>query len=45
MLTAQHVAQQLGISARLVYDLHRRGALPGYRFGGALRFDPADVAA
>lgn len=43
MLTAAEVASQLGISARLVYDLARRGILPSYRFGSAVRFDPADV--
>lgn len=45
MLTAAIVAQQLGIGARTVYALHAAGALPGYRFGRALRFAPADVAA
>ena len=43
MLNAATVAQQLGISARAVYELHAAGRLPGYRFGRAVRFDPADV--
>lgn len=45
MLTAANVAQQLGIGARTVYALHAAGALPGYRFGRAVRFAPADVEA
>lgn len=45
MLTAATVATMLGLSPRKVYALHAEGALPGYRFGVALRFDPADVEA
>lgn len=45
LITAQDVAARLGISRRMVYDLAATGALPSYRFGGALRFDPADVEA
>ncbi|MCX8003676.1 MAG: helix-turn-helix domain-containing protein [Burkholderiaceae bacterium] len=45
MLTAADVARQLGLSRRKVYDLAHSGALPAYRFDGAVRFDPADVAA
>jgi len=44
MLTAA-VATMLGISRTLVYDLARRGKLPSYRFGDAIRFEPADVQA
>lgn len=43
MLTAAEVAARLGLSRRMVYDLARRGELPSYRFGDALRFAPADV--
>lgn len=43
MLTASAVAATLGIGRSTVYDLARRGELPSYRFGDALRFDPADV--
>ena len=43
MLTAAQAAQALGISPRLIYDLARRGDLPSYRFGSAVRFDPADL--
>lgn len=45
MLTAADVARTLGISARAVYDLAASGAIPTYRFGRAVRFDPADVEA
>jgi hypothetical protein len=48
MLTAAVVAQQLGISARAVYDLAACGMLACHRLGvgrGAVRFDPADVEA
>ena len=45
MLKARAVAELLGLSVRMVYDLHARGELPGYRFGGAIRFDSADVEA
>lgn len=45
MLTAAEVGVQLGISARTVYDLHASGAIPGYRFGRAVRFEQPDVDA
>lgn len=45
MLTAKQVADMLGLSRSKVYDLARRGALPSYRFDGALRFEAADVEA
>jgi excisionase family DNA binding protein len=45
MLTAAQVAERLGVSRRLVYDLAARGVLPSYRFEGAVRFEPADVEA
>ncbi len=45
MLKAAQVAASLGISRRMVYDLHKDGKLRGYRFGSALRFDPDDVEA
>jgi hypothetical protein len=44
LITAKVAAAIMGISAGAVYDLAApRGPLPCYRFGGALRFDPADV--
>jgi excisionase family DNA binding protein len=45
MLTAEHVARQLGVSRRHVYALAERGELQVYRFGDAVRFAPEDVAA
>ena len=43
MIAAAEAARMLGVSARMVYDLFNRGALPGFRIGRAVRFDPADV--
>ncbi len=43
MLSAKAVAEQLGLSARKVYELARSGALVSYRFGDAVRFDQVDV--
>ena len=43
MLSAKVVGEQLGLSARKVYDLARSGALVSYRFGDAVRFDQVDV--
>ena len=43
MLTAAEVAAILGLKPRTVYDLHASGALTGYRFGRAVRFEPEDV--
>lgn len=45
MLAASDAANRLGLSARAIYALHAAGRLPGYRFGRALRFEPADVEA
>jgi excisionase family DNA binding protein len=45
MLTAAQVAELLGISRRMVYDLASRGKLPVYKIEGARRFAPADVEA
>ena len=45
MLTASQVAAMLGIKARTVYALASAGELAHHRFGGAVRFDPADIEA
>ena len=45
MLPAKEVAALLCLSPRKIYQLASSGELPCYRFGGALRFDPADVEA
>lgn len=43
--TAAQVAATLGISARAVYELAASGRLTFYKFGRAVRFDPADIDA
>jgi excisionase family DNA binding protein len=45
MLSAKAIGEQLGLSARKIYDLAANGALVSYRFGDAVRFDQADVDA
>ena len=45
MITVQQVAQQLNIRSSVVYEHARSGKLVCYRFGSAIRFDPADVEA
>lgn len=45
MLTAAQVAERLGLSKRKVYELAQSGKVPCFRFGDAVRFEPADVEA
>jgi excisionase family DNA binding protein len=48
MLTVSEVAERLGVSAALVYQLVAQGRLACYRIGlrrGAIRFDESDVDA
>lgn len=45
LLTAAEVAELLALSLTKVYELARRGSLAHFRFGGAVRFDLADVEA
>ena len=45
MLTATQAADALGVSKRHLYALAAKGLLPCYRFGGAVRFDAADLDA
>jgi excisionase family DNA binding protein len=45
MLTAAQAAQLLGLSARKLYALAAAGEIAAYRFGAAVRFDPADLNA
>ena len=42
-LTAKQAAQELGLSARKLYELAASGKLACYRFDGAVRFDSADL--
>lgn len=44
-LTAKQAAQELGLSARKLYELAATGKLACYRFDGAIRFDGADIQA
>ena len=41
--TVSEVAEFLSRSKRSVYQLAAAGELPALRFGGHLRFDPADI--
>lgn len=45
MLRAAEAAERLGLSPRTIYALAAAGELPCYRFGAAVRFDPADLDA
>mgnify|MGYP003402169664 CR=1 FL=1 len=45
MLTVRQAAAALGMSLTFVRSEAAAGRLRGYRFGRALRFDPADVEA
>jgi excisionase family DNA binding protein len=43
LLTARQVADQLGLSTETVLNWVRRGELPAFRLGRAIRFREADV--
>lgn len=43
LLTAEGVAQLLGVSESLVYKLRRENKIRAIRIGALLRFRPADV--
>ncbi|MCB9693534.1 MAG: helix-turn-helix domain-containing protein [Alphaproteobacteria bacterium] len=38
LVCAREVAEVLGVSRRVVYDLAKRGQIPCYRFGACVRF-------
>ena len=42
-LSVKELAQYIGISTDTVRRAYRRGLIPGYRVGTALRFDPNAV--
>jgi excisionase family DNA binding protein len=44
LLTAQEVAERLGVPASWVYSAARRGDLPSIKVGRYVRFDPVKVA-
>ena len=43
LVTIRAVAQMLGMSLRWVHERVRRGEIPYYKFGRALRFDPEEI--
>ena len=45
VMTAREVGELLGLPASTVYDLARRGLLPGHRVGRAWRFIRSEVEA
>jgi excisionase family DNA binding protein len=44
MLTVTEAAQLTGLARRTVYAMAEQGRIPHYRIGGALRFDPVELA-
>lgn len=45
LIDVQEAAKRLKLSTRKVYALAAAGELASYRFGAAVRFDPADLDA
>jgi excisionase family DNA binding protein len=45
LLTARELADVLGLKPGTVLDKFERGELPGFKFGGAVRFDLGEVLA
>jgi excisionase family DNA binding protein len=43
-LKAKEVAALLGVTAQHIYKLAAQQQIPSFRVGGAVRFDPAEVA-
>ena len=43
LLTADQVAQRLGIRLHRTYELAREGQIPSVRIGRTIRFDPVAV--
>ncbi len=41
--TVENLCQFLSVSKRWVHERTRRGEIPCYRFGTALRFDPQEI--
>ena len=44
-ITVAELGVLLHLSRTAIYDIARRGAIPHYRIGGSLRFDPHAIAA
>ena len=45
IITIKEVAEYLRIKEKTVYDLAAKGKIPGFKVGGAWRFDKADIDA
>lgn len=45
LLSAEQVAERLGVSTRYVWRLGRKGELPRYRLGKYVKFAPDDIDA
>lgn len=45
MFTVAEVAEKLNVSAKLVYALCGKGAIPHYRIGGRIRISSEQIAA
>jgi excisionase family DNA binding protein len=43
-MRAREVAKLLGVTRQLVYKMAAEGAIPSFRVGASVRFDPALVA-
>jgi excisionase family DNA binding protein len=43
-LTAQQVSKFTSVSDKTIYEMAARNAIPSYRVGSMVRFDPKDVA-
>lgn len=45
LVCAAEIAELTGFTRKHIYDLAKHGAIPHYRIGGSIRFDPAKVKA
>ncbi len=43
LITVAQLCAAFALGKSTLYELHRSGRLPGYRIGGALRFDVQEV--
>ena len=45
LVGAAEIAELTGFTRKHIYDLAKRSAIPHYRIGGSIRFDPVKVKA
>lgn len=45
LVGAAEIAEATGFTKKHIYDLAKRGAIPHYRIGSSVRFDPVKVMA